>query len=139
LNRAIELEPRNAVAWTRLGDVHDQIGRYSEALGFYEKSRALQNNPRNGDSEDIARVYAHMGKVSEARGMLRRLGDRSPDVYVALGEKDAAFRLLFKSVDERIDWNLFLKADPNFDLLHSDPRWEDLLGRMKLPVGGSAN
>jgi tetratricopeptide (TPR) repeat protein len=134
LNRAIELEPRNAVAWGRLGDVHDQMGKYAEALTFYDKTQALLTNPRNGDSADIARVYVHMGRVSEARQMLKRLGDRSADVYAALGEKDAAFRLLFKGVDERTIFPLYIKADPLFDSLHSDPRWKELLGRMNLPT-----
>jgi tetratricopeptide (TPR) repeat protein len=139
LNRAIELEPRNVVAWGRLGDVHDQMGKYAEALAFYEKTQALLTNPRNGDSEDIARVYAHMGMVSEARQMLKRLGDRSPAVYAALGEKDTAFRLLFNSVDQRINWPLFINADPLFDSLHSDPRWKELLRRMNFPIDSGAN
>jgi TolB-like protein/Tfp pilus assembly protein PilF len=132
LKRATELEPRNAVAWRRLGDVHDQMGNYVEALALHEKAQALLANPRTGDSEGIARVYAHTGRVREARQMLKRLGDRSADVYVALGDKDAAFRLLFKSVDERITWPIFIKADPRFDSLHSDPRWKELLRRMNL-------
>jgi TolB-like protein/Tfp pilus assembly protein PilF len=134
LNRAIELEPRNAVAWRRLGDVHDQMGKYAEALACHQKAQALLTNPRNGDSEGIARVYAHMGMVSEARQMLKRLGNRSPAVYAALGEKDTAFRLLFMSVDQRINWSLFINSDPSFDSLHSDPRWKELLRRMNLPI-----
>jgi len=139
LNRAIELEPRNPVAWHRLGDVHDQMGKYAEALVFYERTRGLLTNPGNGDSEDVARVYVHMGRVSEARQMLKRLGDRSPAVYAALGEKDTAFRLMFKSVEERIDWPIYIKADPLFDSLHSDPRWTELLRRMNLPTDTGAN
>jgi hypothetical protein len=71
--------------------------------------------------------------------MLKRLGDRSAGVYAALGDKDAAFRLLFKSVDERIDWPIFIKADPLFDSLHSDPRWTELLRRMNLPTDSGGN
>ena len=51
LNRAIELEPRNSLAWGRLGDVHDQMGKYVEALAFYEKTQAALDKPRNGDSK----------------------------------------------------------------------------------------
>ena len=71
--------------------------------------------------------------------MLKRLGDRSPDVYAALGEKDTAFRLMFKSVEERINWPIFIKADPLFDSLHSDPRWTELLRHMNLPIDTGAN
>jgi TolB-like protein/Tfp pilus assembly protein PilF len=134
LNRAIDLEPRNAVAYDRLGDVYEQMGKYVEALALYEKRRASLVNPSRSDSGDIARVYARMGRVNESRQMLKRLGDESADVYAALGDKDAAFRLLFKSVDERIDWPMFIKADPRFDNLHADPRWKELLGRMNLPT-----
>src|SRR5258706_10161522 len=109
LNRAIELEPRNAVAYGRLGDVFDQMGKYVDALAFYEKAQAVQGNP-GSDSADIARVHARMGRRGEARQMVTRLGDRSAVVYTALGAKDAGFRLLFKSVDERISYTIFLKA-----------------------------
>ena len=133
LDRAIELEPRNAVAYDRLGDVFEQMGRYADALASYEKAQAVQGTPGR-DSADIARVYARMGRQGEARQMLNRLGNRSADVYLALGDKDAAFRLLFKNVDERISWPLFIKADPLFESLHSDPRWTELLSRMNLPA-----
>ena len=133
LNRAIDLEPRNAVAYARLGDVYDQMGKYDEALEAYEQERTL-GNPSRRDSGDIARVYAHMGRVNESKQMHKRLGEESADVYAALGDKDPAFRLLFKSVDERINWPIFIKADPRFDSLHADPRWKELLGRMNLPT-----
>jgi TolB-like protein/Tfp pilus assembly protein PilF len=133
LNRAIDLEPRNAVAYARLGDVYEQMGKYDGAIAVYEKGRAL-GNPSRSDSGDIARVYAHVGRVNESKQMHRRLGEDSADVYAALGDKDAAFRLLFKIVDERINWPIFIKADPRFDGLHADPRWKELLSRMNLPT-----
>jgi tetratricopeptide (TPR) repeat protein len=122
------------VAYDRLGDVYEQMGRYVDALALYERRRASFPNPSRTDSGDIARVYARMGRVSESRRMLARLGDDSADVYAALGDNDAAFRLLFKSVDERIEWPIYIKADPRFDGLHADSRWNDLLGRMNLPT-----
>ena len=135
LNRAIELEPRNDQTFSRLGDVHDQMGKYVEALAFYEKSRALTGNPESQRSR-IARTYARMGRVSEAQQIVKSLGDgySSAEVYAALGDKDTAFRLLFKSVAERSDWFIFIKADPPFDSLHSDPRWKELLRRMNFPT-----
>lgn len=54
-------------------------------------------------------------------------------VYVALGDKDEAFRLLEKSVKERDSLLVFFKEDPTFDDLRSDPRWKALLRRMNPP------
>lgn len=73
--------------------------------------------------------------------MVKSLGDGygSAEVYAALGDKDIACRLLFKTVEERSDWHIFIKADPPFDSLHSDPRWKELLRRMNLPTDRGAN
>jgi hypothetical protein len=54
-------------------------------------------------------------------------------LYAALGDKDEAFRLLFKSTEVRDGLGVYVKVDPPLDVLHSDPRWQVLLRRMKLP------
>ena len=142
LNRAIELDARNYGTYGRLGDVYEQMGRYPEAVAFLEKARALANDPGSSDisyKARLARVYARMGRRSEARQMLEGLksSGRLPllDVagaYTALGDKDEAFSLLFRMVEQRS--LSYLKVDPPFDGLHSDPRWQELLRRMNLPV-----
>ena len=48
-------------------------------------------------------------------------------VYVGLGEKDRAFELLEKAKVERSTLLKYLKMDPRFDSLRSDPRFQDLL------------
>ena len=55
-------------------------------------------------------------------------------VYAGLGEKDKALVYLEKAYQERSsDLPYFLKADLRLDSLRSDPRFEDLLGRMNFP------
>jgi tetratricopeptide (TPR) repeat protein len=133
LKRAVELEPRNSGAYNRLGNVYEQIGRYDEALALYQR--------REHDSEDVARVYARMGRVTEARQMLRRIENWPPNVYLALGDTEAAFAALFRSVDKSNSdsWPLYIMADPQYDSLRTDPRWNQLLTRMNLPAGGGLN
>ena len=53
--------------------------------------------------------------------------------YTALGDKDQAFKILEKGVDERSSLLVFIKEDPDFEKLHSDPRWKTLLRRMNFP------
>ena len=53
-------------------------------------------------------------------------------VYAGLGEKHQAFEFLEKAYQERSpDLPYFLRADLRMDSLRSDPRFQDLMHRMK--------
>ncbi len=47
-------------------------------------------------------------------------------------QKDRAFELLEKSYQERVGVMTLLKVDPMLDGLRRDPRFQDLLRRMRL-------
>ena len=143
LNQAIALEPgpRSADGYGRLADVYEELGRHDEALALYEKVDALRGRP--GRSPDIAIVFARMGKREEANRAVAAARNTSPpaqlaQAYAVLGNNDEAFRLLFKHAEERNSLN-YVKTEPRFDSLHSDPRWELLLRRMNLPVDSDRN
>ncbi|MGA7924847.1 MAG: hypothetical protein WCA20_02500 [Candidatus Sulfotelmatobacter sp.] len=57
-----------------------------------------------------------------------------PLAYATIGEKDKAFAWLEKGLAEKSTWLLYLKVDPGFDSVRSDPRYADLLRRMGLPL-----
>jgi tetratricopeptide (TPR) repeat protein len=132
LNRASELEPRNPQVYTRLADVYRQMGRYDEALAFYEKAELVSGSVTFGSQRAV--IYARMGRVDDARRILAGLspGEDAAAVHAALGDRDAAFELLFRRVEKRDDWAPFVKAEPTFDSLHGDRRWTELLRRMRL-------
>jgi hypothetical protein len=80
-----------------------------------------------------------MGKRKEALQILKKL-QRTTDpekdaagVWAALGNTDEAFRQLFSAVKKRATLLIFMKTDPLFDSLHSDPRWKELLRPMNFP------
>ncbi len=52
--------------------------------------------------------------------------------YARLGKKDKAFYWLDRCFQEQVGMN-FIKFDPAFDSLHSDPRFADLLRRVGFP------
>ena len=137
LNQAIALEPRSSDGYGRLADVYEALGRYDEALALYEKVDVLRGRPVR--RPDIAIVFARMGERDAAKRMLTPLRDTSQpsqlaQVYAVLGNNDEAFRLLFRHAEERNGLN-YVKTEPRFDSLHSDPRWRLLLRRMNFPVG----
>jgi len=132
--RALELEPSNYSAYTRLGDVYAQLSRYDEAIAMFEKAAQLRSDGTH--AARIARVYVRMGRQREARQLISRAKPRAFDlaaVYAALGDQDEAFRILEKAVEERNSLLVYVKEDPTFDNLHSDPRWHELLRRMNYP------
>ncbi len=146
LKRAIDLDPLNLGAWNRLGNVYGEMGRYADAIVSLEKALALRGNIRNGAYvANLALIYARMGRREEALRMLKELQrttdpahfpvDDAVSVWAALGNKDEAFRLLFDAVEKRADLLIFIKIDPTFDSLHSDPRWQELLRPMNFPEG----
>ena len=108
------------------------MGRYALATAAYEKAG---NRPR------LARVYIRSGRRSEATQLIEDLKAQPKGlplgsgaaIYIALGDKDEAFRLLLRLVDEHSDFSIFIKEDPPFDTLHDDPRWKALLRRMNFP------
>jgi serine/threonine protein kinase/Tfp pilus assembly protein PilF len=133
--RAIDLDPRNQGAYGRLGDVYAQIGKYDEAIRMYEKASSLRSDV-SGIHPGIAFVYALTGKQQEARQIVsraRRSALERAAVYVALGDKDEAIRVLEKAIEARDALLTFIKTDPRLESLHSHPRWKELLQRMNFP------
>jgi hypothetical protein len=53
-------------------------------------------------------------------------------IYTGLGEKDRAIEELHKAYQERAGYIIYLKVEPLFDSLRSDPRIADLLRSMNL-------
>jgi hypothetical protein len=55
------------------------------------------------------------------------------EIYAALGEREEAFEWLEKGYEERSIGILFLRNDPLWDNLRSDPRFQELVRRVGFP------
>jgi serine/threonine-protein kinase len=140
--RALEMDPNFGFAYWGLGRALHLQRRYSEAVAAFQKSI-----PLSGDSPDepasLAVVYAESGQRQQALAIAdsleRRAGRQqiSPAVlamiYGALGERDKAFAYLERSFQQRDFMVTLLDADPEYDSLRSDPRFEALARRVGLP------
>ncbi len=54
-------------------------------------------------------------------------------IYAALGDADAAFEWLENAYERRVPALTWIRVDPIFDPLRSDPRFDDLLRRIGFP------
>ena len=118
---------------TDLGMMYLHLGREQEALAEFE---------REGSEEGIARIRALRGDPSGLRALLGRLQEEAQQRYVspvyfarlhtALGEKDAAFAQLEEAYRTKAPLLMRLKTNWDFKPLRSDPRWGDLVHRLKL-------
>jgi TolB-like protein/DNA-binding winged helix-turn-helix (wHTH) protein len=96
----------------------------------------------------LGQVHACAGRVREARKVLDRLARASrwryvPWYWVAaihalLGRKDEAFACLQDAFDDHCNWLPWLKVDPRFASLRSDPCFAALVRRVGLPCQLSA-
>jgi serine/threonine-protein kinase len=138
--KTIELDPTFFAARRYLGMSYAQKGMYKEALAEFEKSMANSSSPLL--KAEYAYALALSGDTTRAQAELDSLIEMSKQkyvsayhiatIYVGLKDKDRAFQYLEKAFQDRADWMVFLKVDPRFDSLHSDPRFVDLLNRMNL-------
>lgn len=139
--KTVELDPSFFVARRYLGLSYAQKRMYPEALAEFEKAVSA-----SGGSPLMRAEYAHTlalaGETEKAQRELQSLLELAKQkylssyhlaaIYVGLKDKDRAFELLETAFRDRADWMAFLKVDPRFDTLHSDPRFADLLRRMNL-------
>jgi len=143
--KAIELEPNAMWLHALLAWTYARNGNYSQAIAEYEKM-GPQGYAVSAENQLIASglgwVYAIAGRRNDATRIIERFNTLSSGtsvdpywvaaIYAGLGDKDRAFELLEKSFRQHSGNLAFLKPDPFWDNLRSDPRYTDLLRRMGL-------
>lgn len=136
--RVLELDPNFPLAHRWLAKTYEQNKKYDEAIREFQKAEALLGESADS-SPALAVVYALSGRENIARGMLDQLkkDHASPyhiaAVYACLGEKDRAFEWLQKAYQERDAQLIELKIEPEFDSLHSDPRFAEMIKQLGIP------
>jgi len=141
--RALELDPSFPQARWMLGWAYALKGVYPQAI-----AELREGAKRTGGASlflfALGYVYGVAGEEGEARKILEQLLELSKrcyvmpywiaTVYAGLGDKDEALHWLERAYRERSVWMAFLKVQPWFDALRPDPRFQDLLRRMKFPA-----
>jgi TolB-like protein/DNA-binding winged helix-turn-helix (wHTH) protein len=140
LQKTIDLDSNFWLSHIFISRVYTEKGMHSEALAEATKAAELSGNSQS----QAYRAYAlaKWGKLSEARAILAELLKSSTEKYVpsynialvynAVGEPKRALDYLEKGFSERDVRMVFLKVEPQWDSLRSEPRFVDLIKRMKI-------
>ena len=138
--KALELDSNYALAHQNLGSSFFGKRMYKEAAAEYVMADRAWGKT---NSSGLALAYALTGKRGEALKILGRLREPSSQLeldslmaaklYLALGENQEALDWLEKAYEEHEPYAPFWNVSPVLDPLRSDPRFQDLLRRMKFP------
>lgn len=144
-----ELDPTDRftpywIAWAYL-----YKGMYEEAIAENKKMTVPGGQPDTNARWELGIIYAEAGKREQAVRIFNELKDRwkrgdfqagyvrpqmMAHLAAALGDKDEAMAWLEKSYQERDDWIVQSRIMREFNILHRDPRYKDLLRRVGLPL-----
>jgi len=139
--KALEMDPNFVPAHFFLGLAYVQKSLFKKAIPEFKKAKTLFGESTLMEV-GLGYAYAASGKRDLAQkvlDILKRMSKRMyvPSYYIAaiyadLGEKDQMFNWLEKGYEERDMRLVFLKVEPIWDSVRSDPRFKALLKKVGL-------
>jgi serine/threonine-protein kinase len=139
LNDMLREDPNNDIARYVLGFVYVQRGMNAEAVGLFQDMYAKD---RRLAAAGLGYAYGKAGRQADALRILEDVNELSKTaplppqekaiIYIGLGDSENAFRWLDKACDERFASLIYLKADPVFDGLRADAKFDALARRINL-------
>ena len=140
MQHVIELEPDRSFPHYFLGAAYAMKGMYPEAIAEYQKFSSLEG-PITTLQVYLGYTYAMSGQRDQALAILKNLKTTKDYVspaelailYTGLGDKDGAFQELERAYAAHDLQMQYLKVEPHYDSLRSDPRFKDLMRRVGLP------
>ena len=139
--KVIQSNPGFPVAPNFLVETLERIGLFDEA--FAQMDTDNPPNKRDPDLAGLHRAYQTGGAQgyllerirqirSDPHGEAGGLSGGSAALYAVAGDKDQAVVMLEHAYDRHELWLVYLKVDPAWDNLRSDPRFQNLLRRLGL-------
>ncbi len=140
LLKALDTDPRFLPARRTLEEVYAQMGKHKEAVAQREKALQLAMSPALAASvEDDFVKSGYRGVLRSYLEGLRELFKHGyvssysiAQTYARLDEKDKALDWLEKAYEEHDSKLVTVGVDPMLDGLRSEPRFRDIVIRMKL-------
>jgi len=141
LRKVLNASPNDALGLSTLRSVYHMKGMYNEALEIWKASFAAKGDQQA--VEALSRGFAEGGYSAALRNVADTLAARSRTTFVTPWQIGTLYTRAGKK-EEALDWlekayaahdpNMpYISPDPIFDILRDEPRFQDILRRMKLP------
>ncbi len=137
----LELDRDYARAHAELGYVLTKMGRHGEATAAFQQSLILDKDSISALA-GLGHAYAVSGQKKQAAQVIEQLKEMSARRYVSpyylavvragLGEREQALAHLEQAAQERFNWLVFIRVEPQFESLRAEPRFAALLQRIGL-------
>jgi tetratricopeptide (TPR) repeat protein len=137
-HKTLEMDKNWYLSHWFLGYAYEGKGLTREAIAEYQKAAALNEDPYV--LSFLGHVYGATGRKDEALKILAQMNEMAKQryvppfnfamVYAGLGDNDQAFQWLERSYQDRGYDLAYLRVYRQFDRLHSDPRFADLVKRV---------
>ena len=140
LRKVLDIDAKFTPARRILEEVYAQSGRQKEAVEEREKVLSLSGSPELAASiaEDFSR-YGYKGvQQSWLDGLteISKHGYVSPfsiaEGYMRLGQKEKSFEWLERAYEEHDSGLVSIAVEPMFDPVRAEPRFKNIVRRMKL-------
>ncbi len=141
----LELHPNYPVSIAFLAEAYVQKGDLLSATATIKRLASDTMDPqalsvlgyvyaRSGDREKAMQV---IGKFNELSGKGYSPAINFAHIRAGLGDHEDALDCLAQACDERVAWVPFIKVDPKFGSLRSEPHFHELLRRAGFTVSGN--
>ncbi len=130
------------LAHLALGETYEEKGQFDDAILELRRAAVLSRD-KPLVLGALGNALARAGRRAEAMQLLQHLQAESKSTYVSpvhiarvyagLGDGSTAMNWLERGLVDRSNELLFLKVDPQFDAVRSDPKFQNLLKRIGLP------
>ena len=139
--KTLETDPTVAGHCTWSSFAFQKTSRFAEAITAAKQAGEVSPNemlPRGA----LARAYGVMGNKDEARKVLQQMQELSKRRFISEYDfavansgwnPEESLAWLEKAYKGRVGLLVYLKVDAAFDDLRSDPRFQDLIRRIRIP------
>ena len=142
LNKVRQLDPNLASVYVQLGYVYAAKNMHNEAVAAYKESIKISNAESTSTECYLGASLARLGDRSGALKILEKLEVTKDYVspgelavlYTALGDREKALSTLERAYREHDLQLKYLNIETGYDDLRSEPRFQELVRKVGLPV-----